>query len=172
MGLNKKNTRRKVSNGLLSISVWTWLLVSNLSKNHSVFSPFLKKNVCSQKLPIRPTEKNFSEPISVRLHLSVNNLPNPKVNVMLTSNFITTPVPSVTTLMIGSKRTRIQSITPSSNSTKNHLSQLCKPFGPISYHQKNKLKPQRKLKPVEVKRKRRRVLPSKPSLPLTRNLLA
>merc|ERR1711879_247694 len=80
--LNKKNTRKKVSNGPLSISVWTWLLVSNLSKNHSVSSPSSRKNVCSQKLPTRPTEKNFSEPISVKPHLSVNNLPNPKVNVM------------------------------------------------------------------------------------------
>merc|ERR1712061_841064 len=71
--LNKKNTKKKVLNGPLSISVWTWLLVSNLSKNHSVSSPFLKKNVCSQKLPIRLTEKNFSEPILVKLHLSVNN---------------------------------------------------------------------------------------------------
>merc|ERR1711941_195176 len=44
--LNKKNTRKKVSNGPPSISVWIWLLVSNSSKNHSASSQFLKKSVC------------------------------------------------------------------------------------------------------------------------------
>merc|ERR1711970_592660 len=90
---NKKNTRKKVSNGPLSISVWILLLVSNLSKNHSVFSPSSKKNVCSQKLRIKHTEKSSTVPIWEKPHHSVNNPLNLRVNAKLTLNFITTLVP-------------------------------------------------------------------------------
>merc|ERR1712066_654482 len=123
---NKKNTRKKVSNGPLSTLVWISRLVLNLSKNHSVSFPFLKKNVCFQKLLMQPTEKSFTEPIWVKLHHLANNLLNLKVNAMLILSFIIMLVPLDTTSATGSKRTRIQSITLLSNFTKNLLKWLCK----------------------------------------------
>merc|ERR1719159_1052557 len=53
--LNRKNTRKKVSTGRPSISVWILPPLLNSSKNHSVSCPPWKKSVCSQKLLIKPT---------------------------------------------------------------------------------------------------------------------
>merc|ERR1712223_1129875 len=91
--LNRKNTRKKASTGKPSISVWIWLLVSNLLKSQWVSCPLLKKNVCSQKPPIRLTKKNSTWLTWAKTRTSVKPPLNPRVNETSISNSTTTPVP-------------------------------------------------------------------------------
>merc|ERR1712168_232687 len=106
---NRKNTRRKASNGSPLISVWTWQEPSTLLRNQEVSWPCLKRNVLCRKPLIRPTWPRCTKCTLERMIHTRNQRPRKPNKEVVTSSFITTLVQSATVLPVGWKRTRTPS---------------------------------------------------------------
>merc|ERR1711962_653711 len=107
--LNRKNTRKKASNGSPSISVWTWPEPSTLLRSQEVSWPCLKGNVSCRKPLIRPTWPRCTKcTLENQLPTRSQHLRKPNKEVV-TSSFVTTQVQSATVLPDGWKRTRTPS---------------------------------------------------------------